>query len=756
MDYSGIGGDSSSDRNRGQNQTPGLFTPSNIISVPMNREQGHDYDSSPYHDRLPDNSYHSSYSANESSSSSSNRNDTAVSQPYRPEGEYSNHNMVGLGNPYFAKTEKSWIQLAREKVSSAGSTVTAGATGLASGNSTPAKWILNNISSLGSRGSADEGRGSSLILPHEQDFSEHTNDSVVSFNGSQSSFASSIVSADRTRYRDAPGNPGEGTVWAASSVGGGGGGGAARPVGTVFGRGGTAASDGEYERVLVASLCEPGGLKATPADDTLKAFLLTAVRLSPELIGASLIEQLNSDHWQSRNKALVVIGSFGGVYSGCEDHVAWWRRKDSIEAVESMLLDSKTSVRAQASRTVRAIRETDSSEVSSADLTDADRISDSHAPESHVDFVNVAIPTETKEVCLIDWEELVPQIPASNPIRQPSVHSSSPALTFTSQEDELREQMEIAMLLDMDDGYHVRTTQESVRAGSTVGSSSSSIFDQMALSTNRNDGDKTSNGEHSMPSRNGQKSGGRGGTRQNLEVTEEADIFAGLTVLPTPAPIRTPAGLPTSPVLDIFNDSTLPKDPIIPSQMVTLVPISMHFPSMHSPQVSQQLSNQYQQQHQYQYQPGPAVDAALSGLSNTSWTSADVKGRMEAVTDTGTFLRQQNQELNAPRLSISSGNNGHINSSSLNFMKGTGDGSNHVYQPGAVDVNSFFVTRPGSTKQLGDSGSGDIKFRDFKSQKPFLPAPVPVPSATQGKEADSFSFLSDVLKNSGSSSAPHK
>jgi hypothetical protein len=715
-----MGCDNGSDRGQTQTQTPGLFSPRGLPT--SHRDLGPEFDSSPYHDRLPDNGYSSSYSGNQNSSSRSNNDsNTVASQPYRPEGEYQSQCMEGIGNPHFAKTEKSWMQIAREKVKSAGSTVTAGATGLAGGRSASGKWIMNNISSLGSRGSADEGRGSSLILPHEQEFSEHSNDNITSLNGTTSIFASSSVTADRIRYRDTPGNPGDGPAWAPGGVGGV----TAKPLGTTFGRGGTAASDGEYERVLVASLCEPGGLKATPAEDTLKAFLLTAGKLSPELIGASLTEQLNSDHWQSRNKALVVIAGFSSTSGGCEDHIAWWRRRDSVEAVESMLLDSKASVRTQAARTARALRETDSSEASSADFADSDRdrFSDAHASD-HGPFASAFVAKETEEVSLIDWEDLEPQIPIT-PMTQPSVYNSSSLITFTSKEDELREQMEIAMLLDMDDGYTKRSTLESVSAVKvSVGdSSTSSIFDQMALSTYQSNGNNTSTGviasvKQSMASVNGHNSGSPDTMHQNTDVEEQLDIFAGLTVLPTPAAIRLPAAPVMRSELDIFNgdyETPAPVPSLIPPQVQgplytptstpSLPHLSQYIPNQHQfPQQHHQQQPQQHQQHHYQPQPGLTVNADLGGLGNTS-----------------------------------------SNNSSLNFMKGGSDSSRFVYQPSTVvDVNSFFDRSvPSNHLASPGAGTGDFKFRDTKPQR----ASIPAPSTTQSDPLDSFSFLSGVLKN---------
>jgi hypothetical protein len=90
-----------------------------------------------------------------------------------------------------------------------------------------------------------------------------------------------------------------------------------------MGRAGAATSDGTYERGLIESLCEPGGMKAVPQEDKLVSFLQTAPTLSAELVGNALLDCMNSDAWQSRVKALIVLCRLMNT-SSCEEHAVWW------------------------------------------------------------------------------------------------------------------------------------------------------------------------------------------------------------------------------------------------------------------------------------------------------------------------------------------------------------------------------------------------------------------------------------------------
>mmetsp|Transcript_16816 Transcript_16816/g.25277 ORF Transcript_16816/g.25277 Transcript_16816/m.25277 type:complete len:704 (-) Transcript_16816:165-2276(-) len=125
-------------------------------------------------------------------------------------------------------------------------------------------------------------------------------------------------------------------------------------LGGGMGRAGHAASDGAYEQSLVSSLCEPGGMKAVPPQDKLASFLSAAPTLSAELVGTSLLDCLNSDSWQSRAKALAVVGSLG-VSSGCGSHSSWWKENGADDLFAVAAGDSKASVRSQATKALRAL-----------------------------------------------------------------------------------------------------------------------------------------------------------------------------------------------------------------------------------------------------------------------------------------------------------------------------------------------------------------------------------------------------------------
>lgn len=121
-----------------------------------------------------------------------------------------------------------------------------------------------------------------------------------------------------------------------------------------LGRAGAAASDGAYEQNLVASLCEPGGMKAVPPEDKLESFLSAAPTLSPDFIGSNLIGFINSDAWQSRAKALSVISSLV-KRPGCSQHHDWWVA-NGIEDIQILAqTDSKATVKTQAIRTLRTL-----------------------------------------------------------------------------------------------------------------------------------------------------------------------------------------------------------------------------------------------------------------------------------------------------------------------------------------------------------------------------------------------------------------
>lgn len=187
-----------------------------------------------------------------------------------------------------------------------------------------------------------------------------------------------------------------------------------------LGRAGHAASDGAYEQSLIASLCEAGGMKAAPPDDKLEEFLTAAPTLSPEFIGSSLVGFINSDAWQSRAKALVVVGALA-KRSGCAQHMGWWIANGAEDIQILAQTDSKATVKTQAIKTLRALG------ISSNSASIPVTASQSRTTSA----VSVTTTSSGNSVSLLDFEnELstpnVPTVPESHP-RPVSDASTTPA-----------------------------------------------------------------------------------------------------------------------------------------------------------------------------------------------------------------------------------------------------------------------------------------------------------------------------------------
>ncbi|KAI2506916.1 ENTH domain containing protein [Fragilaria crotonensis] len=77
---------------------------------------------------------------------------------------------------------------------------------------------------------------------------------------------------------------------------------------TTHGHGGTAVSDGQFEKQLVMELCPPGGLKAEPPPDKLQKFVQTVPSLDADLVCPALLDCLEEGQpWIIRAKALCVM-----------------------------------------------------------------------------------------------------------------------------------------------------------------------------------------------------------------------------------------------------------------------------------------------------------------------------------------------------------------------------------------------------------------------------------------------------------------
>ena len=77
---------------------------------------------------------------------------------------------------------------------------------------------------------------------------------------------------------------------------------------TTHGHGGTAVSDGQFEKQLVMELCPPGGLKAEPPPDKLQKFVQSIPSLDADLVCPALLDCLEEGQpWIIRAKALCVM-----------------------------------------------------------------------------------------------------------------------------------------------------------------------------------------------------------------------------------------------------------------------------------------------------------------------------------------------------------------------------------------------------------------------------------------------------------------
>lgn len=243
--------------------------------------------------------------------------------------QYSSSGMTGIGNPNYkdARDEKSWYQKAQEAAKAAS---------IAS---------FGNISNSMQKTTVALNQGSG-----EYTFA---NNRGLSVNSLESAYSPK-------QPMNAFGGPSWQPQNSSPSIGNSAGPGGVVPVfyegSAGYGKAGSAASDGQYEKTMIDALCEPGGLKSVPPEDKLQSFMAVAPTLSAEVVGECLIEVLNSDAWQSRAKALIVI-SYLVKGKECDSHLEWWL--DRTEELHSLTSDPKGTVRTQASKTLKALNADD-------------------------------------------------------------------------------------------------------------------------------------------------------------------------------------------------------------------------------------------------------------------------------------------------------------------------------------------------------------------------------------------------------------
>lgn len=216
-----------------------------------------------------------------------------------------------------------------------------------------------------------------------------------------------------------------------------------------IGRAGGAAADGEYERAMIEGLCEPAGLKVVPPEDKLETFLIAAQTLSPDLVGPCLVDLLNSESWQTRTKALIVITSLAKA-KGCFAHNMWW--VGCADELKAMASDTKSSVRIQAAKCLRALK-----------------IADSVASSENVTagVESVSSPATTSTFSLLDDTDY--------PNQQPQLQQQPP------QQQQSFQQHPVNDMSDMFAGMSVAGTSVSGTSASTV--SVPSLLDSFSVTT---------------------------------------------------------------------------------------------------------------------------------------------------------------------------------------------------------------------------------------------------------------------------------
>lgn len=171
------------------------------------------------------------------------------------------------------------------------------------------------------------------------------------------------------------------------------------------GSGGTAVSDGSYEKNLVMELCPPGGMKPVPPPDKLLSFAKSIPNLNPDLVCPVLLDCLEDGNpWMMRAKAVCVI----------ETCIQAGQRADNTNPYANFFYTCREEIEPLAQHPRSAIRDPAGRVLASLGLQ-----SDSPAAAAPV----AAAPAPP--VNLLDFDDDVPA-PAT-PAPQPSAPPPTPA-----------------------------------------------------------------------------------------------------------------------------------------------------------------------------------------------------------------------------------------------------------------------------------------------------------------------------------------
>jgi hypothetical protein len=259
----------------------------------------------------------------------------------------------GIGNPNFAdpRNETTWMQKASQLASSAAS-----AAGFGKSDTKEPLQSHSSLSRPQSSGTFNRAAFSNPEGASGYNYASNRGPNAIHANSSpyspQQAFPTASSSAwpnqqqggaqpygQQQQQQQSPGaGPGFVPEMPSSGVG--------------MGRAGGGLGDGNYEKSMIDSLCEPGGLRPVPPEDKLQEMLNTASTLSEDIVGNCLLDVLNDESWQSRTKALIVIAKLVRQ-PDCGAHLQWWsERADVLESLQS---DPKANVRTQAFKTLRAV-----------------------------------------------------------------------------------------------------------------------------------------------------------------------------------------------------------------------------------------------------------------------------------------------------------------------------------------------------------------------------------------------------------------